>query len=70
VILPDNDEPGLKHAHDVESKLSGIAKRIRILELPGLPEKGDVSDWVAAGGTREKLLELVVNKPNPASSPR
>lgn len=44
VVLPDNDEPGRAHARDVATKLNGIAKRVRILELPDLPLKGDVSD--------------------------
>jgi hypothetical protein len=30
-----------------------------VLRLPGLPEKGDVSDWLAAGGTAEQLRELI-----------
>ena len=29
-----------------------------ILRLPDLPPKGDVSDWLDAGGTRDQLLEL------------
>lgn len=49
VILPDNDGPGLTHAKLVCRALWGIAKTIRILELPGLPEHGDVSDWLAQG---------------------
>ena len=64
VILPDNDEPGRKHARDVARKLAGVAVRVRVLELPGLPPKGDVSDWLAAGGTRERLLELAAAAPN------
>jgi hypothetical protein len=58
VILPDNDDLGRKHAASVARHLTGIASRVRILALPGLAEKGDVSDWLAAGGTRERLLEL------------
>jgi len=46
VILPDNDDPGRKHAEQVARSLHGIAARVRVLELPGLPEKGDVFDWV------------------------
>ena len=34
VILPDNDEPGRKHAADVAAKLHGIASEVRIVELP------------------------------------
>ncbi len=58
IILPDKDEPGQKHAEKVAAALHEIAKSVRILKLPGLPEKGDVSDWIDAGGTRKKLAEL------------
>jgi hypothetical protein len=58
VIIPDNDDAGEKHAADVAAKLKGIAKVLTILRLPGLPPKGDVSDWLDARGTVEKLKEL------------
>jgi hypothetical protein len=59
VILPDNDEVGAKHAVLVAEKLAGTAKRVRVQELPGLPAKGDVADWAAAGGTLAQLHALV-----------
>ena len=59
VILPDNDEPGRLHAASVASNLEGVASRIRMLDLPGVPEKGDVADWLAAGGTAAALLDLI-----------
>jgi len=59
VIIPDNDERGRKHVAVVRGTLSGVATRVRVLELPGLAEKGDVSDWLAAGGTAEVLYELI-----------
>lgn len=59
VILPDNDEPGRDHARKVRESLDGIARSVRVLELPGLPVKGDVSDWLAAGGTAEALAGMV-----------
>jgi hypothetical protein len=59
VILPDNDDTGRKHAQQVSRSLSGIAARVRIIQLPNLPEKGDVSDWLKAGGTAELLQEMV-----------
>lgn len=58
VILPDNDKPGTDHAAAVAESLKNCTKSVRILELPNLPEKGDIEEWVAAGGTKEKLLEL------------
>jgi len=59
VILPDNDEPGRKHAEAVAKALAGVAAEVKAVELPGLPPKGDVSDWLGAGGTKEELLALV-----------
>lgn len=61
VCLPDNDPPGLEHALKVATQLQGIAGSVKILELPGLPPKGDVSDWLNNGGSGEKLLELAAS---------
>jgi putative DNA primase/helicase len=63
VILPDNDDVGRAHAKAVAKHLYAIAASIRILELPGLPEKGDVSDWLVAGGTRDELDQLIEHTP-------
>lgn len=51
--------PGQDHAKMVAAKLDGVAKSVRILPLPDLPPKGDVSDWIEAGGTSEALYRLV-----------
>jgi hypothetical protein len=61
VLLPDADEPGWKHVNAVGNALTGIAKSIRILILPGGHK--DVSDWLAAGGTAEQLAKLVAEAP-------
>ena len=39
VLLQDNDEEGRKHVQNVAQHLSGIARRIRVLLLPGLGAK-------------------------------
>jgi hypothetical protein len=62
-ILPDNDDPGRKHAAEVAAALAGIAESVRVVALPGLPPKGDVSDWLAAGGTPEQLKALATKAP-------
>jgi KaiC/GvpD/RAD55 family RecA-like ATPase len=63
VIIGDNDEPGRNHARDVARALAPIAARVRVLDLaacwPECPPKGDTSDWIAAGGTRDQLIELI-----------
>ena len=64
VILPDNDKDGREHARLVAEALHGRAKRVRVVELPGLPEKGDVSDWRSAGGTKAALLNRVKSAPD------
>jgi RecA-family ATPase len=56
VILPDNDEPGQRHAEAVLASLRRAGVAAAVLALDGLPPKGDVSDWLAAGGTVGDLL--------------
>lgn len=68
VIAPDNDKVGRDHAEAVAASLSGIAKRIRLLDLaehwPDCPDKGDISDWIDSGGDANKLAELVAALPD------
>jgi AAA domain-containing protein/helix-turn-helix resolvase-like protein len=59
VILPDNDEPGEQHCEIVRGHLLGIAAKVRVLKLPDLPPKGDAFDWIEAGGTADRLWQLV-----------
>jgi putative DNA primase/helicase len=59
VILSDNDGPGRKHAAVVAAALLSVAASVRIVELPGLPAKGDITDWRDAGGTLDQFQELV-----------
>ncbi len=63
VILPDNDQAGRLHAAQVATALSGIAASVRIVALPDLAEKGDVSDWVTSGGTVAALEQLSADTP-------
>ena len=58
ILLPDNDEPGRAHMRHIAKQLQGKVDEVRWLELPGLPEKGDVSDWLDAGCTVEELERL------------
>jgi hypothetical protein len=64
-ILPDNDEAGAGHAQQVVAALQGVARSIRIINLPGLPPKGDISDWLEAGGTANDLTEIMRQAPEP-----
>lgn len=63
IILPDNDKPGLEFAEKVARSLIGVSASTQIVELPGLEDKQDVSDWLAAGWTVSDLSELTENAP-------
>jgi len=63
VLLPDNDDPGRRHIEKIANSLKGVAMSIKVLQLPGLPDKGDVSDWIKAGGTKEDLEKMIAEAP-------
>ncbi|MDI6797107.1 MAG: AAA family ATPase [Desulfatibacillaceae bacterium] len=67
VILPDNDKAGRAHALQVCNSLHGKASGIKVLELPALPDKGDVSDFIKTFldplDAAEKLSILAENCP-------
>jgi putative DNA primase/helicase len=64
VILPDNDDEGRKHAGTVAAAARGAgAASVKLVELPDLPPKGDVSDWLAAGHTIDELRALIAEAP-------
>ncbi len=58
VVVPDNDDTGRQHAAQVAESVRGLAASVRVLALPGLPDRGDASDWLDAGGDIVSLLEL------------
>lgn len=59
IVLPDNDAAGRDHAEKVRASLEAVGAQVRTVALPGLPEKGDVSDWLDNGGNRDSLLTLL-----------
>lgn len=61
-ILPDNDETGRKHALQVAQNIKGVAKSIKIINLPNLPEKGDVSDCIQARKAAGKSEDQIKNE--------
>ena len=63
VLLPDNDPPGEKHVEVVLESIHRYARQAKVVRLPGLSPKGDVSDWIANGGDRVHLLQLVEETP-------
>jgi hypothetical protein len=72
VVLPDNHAEGREHSDQVVSSLYDIARRIRVLDIgkhwADCPDKGDISAWLAAGGSVEKLKAIVGALPEVPSS--
>jgi hypothetical protein len=63
-VMEDNDAPGREKAGSVAAALNGIAKTVRIVRLPDLPEKGDVSDWLDADQRNaERLVDICIATP-------
>ena len=64
VVVPDADDPGRRHALKVAGSLMTVVDRLKVVELPDLQEKQDVSDWLAAGHSKEELLSIVAASPS------
>lgn len=70
VILPDNDAPGEAHAIQVATACQAAGLKVKIVRLEGLPEKGDVSDWLDVGHTADELRGIVKAWPLEGAMPR
>ncbi|MGI3902536.1 MAG: hypothetical protein ACRYGP_16590 [Janthinobacterium lividum] len=57
-VMEDNDEKGAMQVRTVSQMLADVAAEIRIVKLPNLAPKGDVEDWIRAGGDAATLLDL------------
>jgi len=72
VVLPDNHLEGREHGDEIVASLRGIARRTRVLDIgkywAECPDKGDISAWLAAGGSAEKLKAIVDALPEVTTS--
>lgn len=59
-VCPDADEPGERHAEQVAAlAYQAGASVVHILQLPDIPEKGDVVEFLEAGGTPDAWRGLM-----------
>lgn len=54
IIIPDNDIPGINYAKMILQNIPTA----KIVNLPDLPKKGDIFDWLAMGHTMQEVDEL------------
>jgi Protein of unknown function (DUF3631) len=68
VLCGDNDDQGHEHVRIIARCLAGIAGRVRILDLklhwPQMDPSDDVTDWFAAGHTKDELEVLLAGAPD------
>jgi RecA-family ATPase len=63
LILEDNDAAGREKAQMAAQLLHGVAKSVRVVRLPGLPNGGDVSDWLDVGHSSDQLIDVCFATP-------
>jgi len=72
IVVPDHDPAGERHGWAVVEAVLPWAASVRLLRLPGLPPRGDVSDWLDTGdgagvtgdeGAAAALLRLAAGLP-------
>jgi hypothetical protein len=65
IIIADKDKAGREHAQDVAFKVHGVARFVRVIELPDVNGKSikDATDFFAAGGDTGQLQDLVDHAP-------
>jgi len=71
VVIPDCDPAGMRHARGICGFLNGVASSVKLIELPDVGPKGDVSDWLDQGHELDELWQLVVAAAvwDPAANP-
>lgn len=61
ILIPDNDKPGMKLMAQVAESIQNCAMSVKILILPGLADKEDVTDWFknSRANTAIRLRDLI-----------
>lgn len=68
-VLADNDRAGETKALEAAKLFHPVANSVKIIKLPGLPKRGDISDWLDMGHTKAELEDVCYSTPdwNPES---
>ncbi len=73
ILCPDNDNEGREHMTQIAISVNGNSRSLRWLELPGLPSKGDISDWMASFSDPEDAAErltIMLENATPYTPPK
>jgi hypothetical protein len=61
ILLEDNDPAGRERTAKLAPQLARAGAIVRVIRFAELPEKGDISDWLDAGGTQSVLEDIIEN---------
>ncbi|MHC1719115.1 MAG: phage/plasmid primase, P4 family [Clostridiaceae bacterium] len=59
ILIGDCDDAGKKYVGKLKGELQPISKSFKIVDLPGVRIKEDITDWINAGHSKEELKKLV-----------
>jgi putative DNA primase/helicase len=60
-VIPDGDQPGIKHGEQIATELYEVAKPLAVCRLPERIK--DLTQYVECGLSKESLLELIKQAP-------
>ncbi len=63
IILPDNDDEGRAFAERAAKDIEACRGTAHIIELPGLPPKGDIIDWSGSADELRVIVDQALNPP-------
>ncbi len=59
VVIPDNDEPGKAYVQRIAKALHGRVASLKVVELPDVPPKGDLTDFIEGLSDADERLSLI-----------
>jgi len=69
-IIPDNDKAGEKHLNVVGAKLVEAGFETKVIRLPGVKDKGDITDWIEENGKTFEDLVYAMEAATPFELPQ
>ena len=73
VLIPDNDLEGKEHMAQIGASLNGLINSLKLIELPDLPSKGDVSDFIGKFDNKTEAAEklsIIIEGAGPYEPPK
>ncbi len=73
ILIPDNDLAGREHMAKVAASINGSAASLKWIDLPGVPDKGDVSDFIEGFADKTEAAErlaVMIENAKPYEPPK